>query len=675
MRRSGSRARAAGIGLLAAAAMAVAPDAGAAGGVDLAKEWNRQYESLRRDLAKRPQFQRAAPETFRPEALVTDADRDPADLVLRRTAALLDDLARGPAAGALAPCAARLSELRKKAAEVPPDQEAARRDLYLDACKLRREVAFRNPLLASVPSLVFIKRHRALMNHMCDQFYGMAQRPGGGLFVLDRPFGSDPAERDLLSGAVVQNGRLQGHRLSGGPGGPFNLRFDGMGNLAGDETTGGSFLSPDVSFDGRSVAFAYVECAGDRQHRHHTDPSQGHWAEGRSYHVFTVGADGSGLTMLTDGTWNDFDPCWLPNGRIAFITERRGGYLRCGRVCPLYNLYDMAADGSGINCLSFHDSNEWQPSVTHDGRILYTRWDYVDRFGCTAHGPWITTLAGTDSRVVHGNYAPRAARPDMELDLRAVPGSSKYVATAAPHHGQSFGSLILVDPRVADDDAMGPVRRLTPDAGFPESQGGTETYGTAWPLSEDYHLCAYDDGVQGDPRAGRGDYGLYLVDSFGNRELVWRDPDIACMSPVPLAARRMPPVPGSPGYDVASAPDRTAAPGQGGEGTMAVMNVRDSLKPLPDGVQIKALRIFQVLPMSVPSGPRPHDTGQRIAGAGDSVVPCRWVLGTVPVEADGSAHFTVPAHRMLFFQALDERGLAVQSMRSETYVREGERLT
>ena len=110
---------------------------------------------------------------------------------------------------------------------------------------------------------------------------------------------------------------------------------------------------------------------------------------------------------MTDGTWNDFDPCWLPNGRIAFITERRGGYLRCGRVCPTYTLFDMAADGSDINCLSFHETNEWHPSVTHDGRIIYTRWDYVDRYGCTAHLPWITTLDGRDSRAVHGNFAPR----------------------------------------------------------------------------------------------------------------------------------------------------------------------------------------------------------------------------------------------------------------------------
>lgn len=645
------------------------------------EEWQSQYASLQYDLGNPAHFQKVAGETFRKESLILETDRDPADVVLRRTAALLADLKRSKASG-LEPLETQLASLNEASGKIKPENADARYALFAAACSLRREIAFKNPLL-DCDQIVFIKRHRALFNHMCDQYYAMAARPGGGLYVLSNSFGTEPKVRDVLADCVVENGRLKGQKLNGGPSATPDFRFDGMGNLIGPDHEGGSFLSPDLSYDGRTIAFAYVECRGDKLHRHHTDPAQGHWHEGRCYHVFTVQADGSSLRQLTDGTWNDFDPCWLPNGRIAFISERRGGYLRCGRVCPTYTLYDMAADGGDIACMSFHETNEWHPSVTHDGRILYTRWDYVDRFGCTAHHPWITTLDGRDSRAVHGNFAARDARPDMELDCRAIPGSQKFIATAAPHHGQAYGSLVAIDPRVEDDDAMAPIRRITPEVGFPESQGGAQVYGTPWPLSEDYYLCVYDAGMQhGSGRQGaeyeRGDYGIYLVDSFGNKELLYRDPEIACLSPIPLKARPKPITPAEfvkrgPATDPAQRP-AIAPPASQPQATVAVVNVYDSLAGWPEGTKVKSLRVLQVLPMSVPSGAPPHETGLRVALAADSVVPVRYVLGTVPVEPDGSAHFTVPANKEMFFQALDDRGLAVQSMRSATYLHEGERL-
>jgi hypothetical protein len=639
----------------------------------LTEEEESQFQTLRQDLTQRARFTRLARESFRSEALILDSDRDPADVVLRPTSALLADLKHTTAAPGLGAFEQRFAELRQTGASTATTNLDARRKLFSQACQLRREIAFRNPLL-NFDQLLFIKRHRGIYEHMCDQFYGITAAPGGGLFVLSNLFGSNPEARDLLANSVVETGRLKGQKLAGGPVRPPRLSYDGDGHLSGEEAQGGSFLSPALSYDAKTILFAYVECQGDKAHRWHTDPTRGHWAEGRCYHLFKVNTDGSALQQLTDGTWNDFDPCWLPNGRVAFITERRGGYLRCGRVCPLYNLYDMAADGSDINCLSFHESNEWHPSVTHDGRIVYTRWDYVDRHGVTAHFPWITRLDGTDSRAVHGNFAPRQSRPDMELNVRPIPGSPKYVATASPHHGQAFGSLVVIDPQVPDDDGMGPIKRLTPEVDFPESQGGRQVYGTAWPLSENYYLCVYDAEMAHSTGAKRrpGNYGLYLVDSFGNKELIYRDPDIGCLSPIPLRPTIKPPVAAS--SSLAGAKTESVEPGHAGEATMAVINVYDSIKPWPKEVKIKELRIFQLLPMSVPSGAPPHQTGKRIAEAGDSVVPARYVLGTVPVEPDGSANFKVPAYREVFFQALDERGLAVQSMRSATYARNGERL-
>jgi len=642
-----------------------------------------QHAVLEFDMRNRGHFARVGAQAHHPQALIEETDRDPLGIVLRRTSALLDDLKSMPAAPNLAGLERQLDDLKASAERVAAEEADARFELYDKACQLRRKIAFSNPLL-DFDSIVFIKRRRAIYNHMCDQYYGMAAAPGGGLYVLSGAFGTELQLRDVLADSVVHNGRLKGEKLFGGPSDVMAaVSFDGGGNRHGQDNGGGTFLSPDLSYDGRSILFAYVENRGDTRHRHHTDATQGHWHEGRCYHIFSVNVDGSGLEQLTDGTWNDFDPCWLPNGRIAFTSERRGGYLRCGRVCPTYTLYDMAADGSDIQCLSFHETNEWHPSVTNEGMIIWTRWDYVDRHGCTAHMPWLTTLDGRDPRPVHGNYSPRSSRPDMEVDCCAIPGSNKIAATAAPHHGQAYGSLIIIDPSVPDDDGMGPVRRITPEVGFPESQGGAQSYGTPWPLSEHYYLCVYDArmqpgiGMQGGGYRG-GDYGIYLVDVFGNKELIYRDSEIACLSPIPLRPRPAPRVAPElaqrgPGTDPATRPP---ANGTQPEGTVSVMNVYDSLKPWPDGTNITHLRVLQVLPMSTPSGGhRPHETALRVASAGDSVVPCRWVLGTVPVEEDGSAYFTVPANREIFFQALDQDGLAVQSMRSATHVRRGEHLS
>ncbi|MBP5621517.1 MAG: hypothetical protein J6X44_05835, partial [Thermoguttaceae bacterium] len=400
--------------------------------------------------------------------------------------------------------------------------------------------------------LLFVKRNRSNYNHICDQFYGRSAVAGGGLFTLENVFGDgtfnltsflnnlesgngdelistwdrlyDPQDKNLLeNSAVVNDSRLKGKTLKDG-----------------------AFIAPELSFDGKKIAFAFCECEGSAEHVETLDLTRGHTQQGRCYHLFTCDVDGDNLQMISDGTWNDFDPCFLPNGRLAFITERRNGYLRCGRDCPTYTLFDMNPDGSKIRCLSRHETNEWAPSVANNGQILWTRWDYIDRFGCIAHGAWTTSPDGRNPRAICGNYAPRHLRPDAVLDIRAIPGSSKLIATAGPHHGQSFGSSIEIDPNAPDDPFI-PITRMTTEIGFPESQDGAQVWGTPWPLAEDLFLAVADYSF--DRNSGReggkyelGEYGVYLVDSFGNSELVYRDSGIGSSTPIPLIARETPPV-------------------------------------------------------------------------------------------------------------------------------------
>jgi formylglycine-generating enzyme required for sulfatase activity len=581
----------------------------------------------------------AAP--YRLEATIWAADRDALDVVLRRAGALLENLRPQLDVAQAAALQARLAELGAAADRTDPASGEARHALYEKVCKLRREIAFRNPLL-DFRQILFIKKNPSRGNHFCFQYYGRNAVAGGGLYVLADPFGPAPRLRDVLADAVVANGRLRGCRLQGG-----------------------CFLSPDLSYDGRTVVFAYTECMGAE------------WGPESCFHIFRVGADGRGLTQLTDGPWNDFDPCFLPDGRIAFISERRGGFGRCfSPHTPTYTLHAMDAYGSGITALSHHETNEWHPSVTHDGMILYTRWDYVDRETNVAHHPWITSPDGRDARAVHGNFPMpphgRKARPWIEMDCKPIPGSHRYLATAAPHHGQAFGSLVLITPDVEDDDLASPVRRVTPDVPFPEAEGPEVpwNFATAWPLSEDYYLAVYSP-------CREVPLGIYLVDAFGNRELLHRDEAINCQSPMPLRGRLAPPVVPSPGTDPRPPPVR-GGPGASGEapaaagggpagGTMACINVYDGMMPWPAGTRIKALRVVEIFPKGTAwaDSPRISIGAQCLA---------RGVLGTVPVEPDGSVHFEAPSARPLYFQALDERGLAVQSMRSATYLQPGQRL-
>jgi hypothetical protein len=560
---------------------------------------------------------------------------------LRRARALAHRFWSDDSASRLRPLQARLDELDAELEALSDsDQGAASalKSLYLDVRQVKRQIAFCNPKLANIQRLLFLKRHDSVgVFHMCDQYYGCNAKPGGGLFVLIDPFGSQPRVRNLLADSVVSSGRLAGQKLDSG-----------------------TFLSPEVSFDGDTILFAYSEAGAWEKFR---GREAYEWTPECSYHIFRCRADGSDLAQLTDGTWNDFDPCFLPNGRIAFVSERRGGYLRCGRHCPVYTLHSMEPDGSDIIKLSFHETHEWQPSVTNDGMLVYTRWDYVDRDTNIAHHIWTCYPDGRDPRSNHGNYPEqRENRPWMEMSIRAIPGSHKFVATTGAHHGNAFGSLVVIDPWITDDNAMSQLTRLTPNVPFPEAEGGRgnirkfSAYGTPWPLSEDDFLCVY--GHEGKQR------GIYWIDRFGNRELIYLDPTINCLSPLPLQARPRPPV--IPDQTQSTARKRQTA-SQENTASIAIRNIYDADFTWPAGTVIDSLRVIQVLPKTTPPPNEPR------IGIGNQT-NARAVLGTVPVEADGSVFFEAPAGKEIYFQALDAEGLAVQSMRSGTYVHPGETL-
>ena len=628
--------------------------------LDLPSEWLFQYGHLLRQIQLRESIflERVRGTVFRPESLILPTDRDPADVVLRRTEALLDHVAQLPGCPDLSAQRDELAKLQALAQSVPTTPKPPRKEIYFNACKLRREISFKNPLL-DFDKILFVKRevHGPIYevgSHMCDQYFGFHAKPGGGLFVLAQAFSDTPQLRDLTGANVCTSGRLKGRVLHGG------------------------FLAPELSFDAKRILFCFTEA--EKIYPNWPKEWEPHWTPESTFHIFAVNADGTDLVQLTDGPTNDLHPCFLPNGRIVFISERRGGFGRChGRPVPSYTLHSMYDDGSDITLLSPHETNEWNPSVDNNGMIVFTRWDYVDRGFNQAHHAWNCYPDGRDPRAIHTNWSlDVTSRPHQEQHVRAIPGSVKLVATACGHHTQVYGSLIIVDPQQRDDGRMSTVRRLTPEQWFPEAEyasgRGEGMFSTAWPLSEDFYLCVYYGGGHDGLREGGYDkynYGVYLIDSLGNRELLYRDPSFSCHKPIPLRPRTRPPViphgtlvgqPARDGHKTIIAKEdlpKTAV--------VSVMNVYNSTLPFPEETQIEKLRIIQLLPKTTPIAREP------MIGFGD-LTSARRVLGTVPVEADGSAHFELPTGVPVYFQAIDQQGTAVQSMRSATWAAPGEKL-
>jgi hypothetical protein len=335
-------------------------------------------------------------------------------------------------------------------------------------------------------------------------------------------------------------------------------------------------------------------------------------------------------------------------------------------------------DGSDPRPISYHETHEWDPALLNDGRVIYTRWDYVDRHAVHYQQLWACRPDGSNVTAYYGN---NTFNPVGVWEARPVPDTNLVMATAAAHHAMTAGSIILVDVS-RGIDGLAPLERLTPDALFPESEAPVQQwharaghneqleipleakrwpghcYRTPYPLSGDYFLAAYSfDPLIGEPHANRSNmFGIYLVDRFGNKELLYRDLNIGSLWPTPIHPRPRPPVLPT------SASDTTSS-----EGTFFLQDVYHSWPQLPGGQQdrVAKLRILQVLPKTTP-----HINTPRVGLANAS--PGKQVLGTVPVEEDGSAYFRAPAKVALAFQALDARGMALQTMRSLTYLQPGE---
>ena len=542
------------------------------------------------------------------------------------------------------PEARELAESRLALAALP-DGAGGMRESYLAVRRAVRRLAFKNPLL-DFDRVLFVKRVPTSFTHMSDQFYGWFSRPGGGLCVLEGLRSGAPEVRRLAE--VLPEGNI---------------------------------VEPELSYDGTKVLFAHArfhpDLAGEANK---LDKSR--IPEDAFYHLYEVNLDGSELRRLTRGKHDDFSGRYLPTGEIVFLSTRRGNsvqcvtsaalepspaappdsYVRCGggpeRPVAVYTLHVMGPNGESIRTISPFENFEWYPQVASDGRILYARWDYIDRDNMPYMSLWSCLPDGTSAQAVFGNYT---VSPYSVFEAQSIPRSRKLVFTASAHHGITGGSLVLLDP-AQGTDGPAPMTRLTPEVPFPEIEGLPRTYfANPHPLSEEHFLVAWSDQpmVDGWPQINPPNaLGIYLFDVFGNLELLHRDPAISSQNPIPVRPRSRP----SPLPSIGKAKQEKSASCD--EGRMLVLNVREGL----DGAAADAVRRLRIV--GVPAKTHPTMNFPPLGITRDD--PGKFVLGTVPIEADGSAFFRVPAGVPVFLQALDSEGRAIQTMRSVTYVQPGQ---
>ncbi len=362
------------------------------------------------------------------------------------------------------------------------------------------------------------------------------------------------------------------------------------------------------------------------------------------------------LTPSSHPDVHNYDAIYLPSDEIVFLSTAPLQGVPCNAGVIVGMMYKMGSSGERIHQLTFEQDHDYTPSVLNNGRVLYLRWDYTD----TPH-VWNRLLMsmnpdGTGQMEYTGanSYWPNAM-----FFARAIPDHpTKIVTIVTGHHEGRVGELFIFDPSLGRRETEGVVQRI-PRKGPPVlpkiedklTEHSWPKFLHPWPLSERYFLVA----CKPEPDAL---WGLYLVDVFDNMTLVKDEEGFALLEPVPLRPRTRPPVV----VDKVKPDEKTALV------FMQDVYSGTGIPGVPRGT-VKALRLFT------------YQFGyQRLAGidhrvGADGPWETKRVLGTVPVEADGSALFRVPAKTPISFQPLDAEGKAVALMRSWMSAMPGENVS
>lgn len=501
-------------------------------------------------------------------------------------------------------------------------------DVYLAIRQIKRDIFMKDPLIDFAKLLfVDVPCYDALNHESMHRVFPQAQNNEGRLMTLD---GLDP-------GGSLKD--LTGQR--------------------------GMFWRPDLSFDAQSVLFC-MRPEGER-----------------TFHLYETGIDGGPIRQITRGLYDDLDPIYMPDGKIMFLSNRGNSYARCAVAHPSYVVSRCDPDGMNLYVVSMSNEPEYTPCLLPDGRVMYTRWEYTDKELMRIQSLWTMNSDGTNVSTLWGN---QSTWPDMLVEARPIPGSRRIIFSGQGHHDIVHGCIGKIDPTEGFNYPHG-LTRVTWERPWAEVGNGPAER----PENPDYHVSGRFDGYRcpfplseelflvSARRSGDARFSLYLMDVWGNRELIHRG-QYDILYAMPVRPREQP----------NAIPDQVDWPGLQSEGRTpepGVLFSNNVFEGLPDALreQAKYVRVIHQDYTTFTYGLKcqmPDHNGDRNRSFHQHAGPpltitgndgIKRILGTVPIESDGSIAIEVPPSIQIHFQLLDQDFRALHIMRSFTGVMPGER--
>lgn len=497
------------------------------------------------------------------------------------------------------------------------------KELYVKSASLRRSLRLA-PLRKNAPKFIFTKHpnlggsHYAYTEAVSDAQAERSFRPGSQLCMMELNESGEYVEKVLI------------------------------------DDPRGMIRDPDITYDGKAVVFAWKK----------SDLLD-------DFHLYRMDLETKEIKQLTFGLgWADYEPCCLPSGDIIFNSTRCSQIVDCWWT-EVSNLYRIDADGQFLRRMSFDQVHDNYPTLTLDGRVIYTRWDYNDRGQIYPQGLFQMNPDGTGQTALYGN---NSWFPTTILHARPIPETNgQLICVFSGHHNWQRGKLGVLDPNKGREEAEGatlaaPYRKTLPERIDAYGQEG-EQFCYPVPVSRDAFLVAYRPNAEKkDQKQERLDpFSIYLMDFDGKRELLVMDGDKSCNQ---TAFRAMKPA-------IQERPSMVD-PSQ----TTGVYYLQDVFYgPGLEGVDRSKVRSIRVVEIGFRTVGIGHNGNHGPAGGAMSSTPISigggaWdtkkVLGEAKIYEDGSACFRVPAKTPLYFQVIDDNGHVVQTMRSWSTLQPGE---